>query len=157
MSRINNAGHTITFGWSPPTELNMHKDHVAEEGVTEYRSHMSKLANITRETAGWSVRIVRDGEQHSKYFRFSNGGIRKARDYAIRWRDQKLRELGTRQWRKGPRKRASNNTSGISGVSQNVYGRWVATWQEDGVQRFKTFRTKKEATAHRKQQLKQQQ
>jgi len=135
----------------------MHQDHVAGQGVPEYGNYMNKLANITRETAGWSVRIVRDGEQHSKYFRFSNGGIRKARAYAICWRDEKLRELGKRQWRKGPRKRATNNTAGISGVSQNVYGRWVATWQENGVQRFKTFRTKKEAMAHRKQQLRNQQ
>ncbi len=114
---------------------------------------MSSRDNITRDSAGWSVRIVRDGQQHSKYFRFSNGGIRASLARAKRWRDKKLRELGPRQWRKGPRKRASNNTSGVSGVSKNVYGRWVATWQENGTQRFKTFRTKKEAIAHRKAML----
>ena len=61
-----------------------------------------------------------------------------------------LIEVGKRQWHKGPRKKPSNNTSGVTGVSKNVYGRWVATWQESGVQKFKTFRTKKEAVAHRK-------
>lgn len=61
-----------------------------------------------------------------------------------------LEELGERQWRKGPRKKPSNNTSGIVGVRKNVYGRWLATWQQDGVQKFKTFKTKKEAVAHRK-------
>lgn len=114
---------------------------------------MSKLTNISRESAGWSVRIVRDGKQHSKYFRFSDGGIRASRARAMRWRDRKIRELGKRKWREGPRKKASNNTSGISGISKNLYGRWVATWQEDRVQRFKTFRTRKEAVAHRKEQL----
>lgn len=116
---------------------------------------MKRLANITRDEAGWSVRIVRDGEQHSKYFRFSDGGVRVSRERAIKWRDKKLRELGPRQWRKGPRKRPTNNSSGITGVSRNFYGRWLATWQEDGVQRFKTFKTKREAVAHRKAMLEQ--
>lgn len=114
---------------------------------------MSKHDNISRDAAGWSVRIVRNGKQHSKYFRFSNGGIQTSLTRAKRWRDRKLRELGERQWKKGPRKRPTNNTSGITGVSKNVYGRWVATWQDDGVQRFKTFKTKKEAIAHRKEML----
>lgn len=114
---------------------------------------MSKLTNISRDPAGWSVRIVRNGEQHSKYFRFTDGGVRASLDRAKRWRDKKLREVGQRQWRKGPRRRAVNNTSGTVGVSKNVYGRWVATWQEDGVQRFLTFRTKKEAVAHRKSKV----
>ena len=114
---------------------------------------MNRLSNITRGPAGWSVRIVRNGEQHSKYFRFTDGGIRAALARAKKWRDRKLREVGERQWRKGPRKRATNNTSGVAGVSKNVYGRWVATWQNDGVQRFKTFKTKKEAIAHRKEKL----
>lgn len=108
------------------------------------------MTNISRDSAGWSVRIVRDGTQHSKYFRFSDGGIRASLARAKRWQDRQLRELGQRQWRKGPRKRATNNSSGVTGVSKNVYGRWVATWQEEGVQRFKTFKTKKEAVAHRK-------
>ena len=120
---------------------------------SDYDDGMSRRANITREQRGWSVRIVRDGEQHSKYFRFSNGGIRASLARAQRWRDRKLRELGERQWRKGPRKRASNNTSGTTGISKNVYGRWVATWQEEGVQRFKTFKTKREAIAHRRTKL----
>ena len=114
---------------------------------------MSKLANISRESAGWVVRIVRDGIQHSKYFRFTDGGIRASLARAKEWRDQKLRELGERQWRKGPRKKATNNTSGVTGVSKNVYGRWVATWQQDGVQRFKTFKTKREAILHRRTRL----
>lgn len=111
---------------------------------------MKKLANITRGPDGWTVRIVRQGHQYSKYFRFSNGGIRKSLAEAQQWRDEQIAELGQRQWRKGPRKKATNNTSGVTGVSKNVYGRWVATWQEEGVQRFKTFRTKKDAIAHRK-------
>lgn len=114
---------------------------------------MKSLANITRESAGWSVRIVRDGEQYSKYFRFSDGGIRASLAKAKKWRDKQLKTLGPRQWKKGPRKRATNNTSGVAGVSRNVYGRWVATWQEEGVQRFKTFKTKREAIAHRKEML----
>lgn len=109
--------------------------------------------NISRGPDGWNVRIVRSGEQYSKYFRFSDGGIRKSLARARRWRDKMFRELGERQWRKGPRKKATNNTSGITGVSKNVYGRWVATWQEDGIQRFKTFRTRKEAIAHRKSKV----
>jgi len=111
---------------------------------------MNKPSNITRDADGWTVRIVRSGHQHSKYFRFSNGGIRKSLKLAKKWRDQKLNELGPRQWKKGPRKKATNNTSGVTGVSKNVYGRWVATWQEEGVQRFKTFKTKTEAVAFRK-------
>ena len=114
---------------------------------------MNDMMNITRGPEGWSVRIVRQGEQHSKYFRFSDGGIRKSLARAKLWRDKQIRDLGQRQWRKGPRKRATNNTSGIAGVSKNVYGRWVATWQEDGVQRFKTFQFKKEAIAHRKSKV----
>lgn len=109
----------------------------------------SKL-NITRGPEGWTVRIVRNGKQHSRYFRFSNGGLRKSLKAAQKWRDQQYRELGERQWKSGPRKRASNNSSGTTGVSRNVYGRWVATWQENGIQRFKTFKTKREAVAHRK-------
>ena len=114
---------------------------------------MSQFPNISREANGWFVRIVRNGEQHSKYFRFSDGGVRLSLSRAKKWRDQKLKELGERQWKKGPRKKAINNTSGVVGVSKNVYGRWVATWQEDGIQRFKTFKTKKEAISHRKAQL----
>ena len=130
------------------------KYHVAGRGSGGYHIRMKKLANIDRGPDGWNVRIVRQGEQHSKYFRFSNGGIRKSLGRATRWRDKKIRELGQRQWRKGPRKKASNNTSGVTGVSKNVYGRWVATWHEEGVQRFKTFKTKREAVAHRKSKAK---
>lgn len=114
---------------------------------------MSKLSNITRGPEGWTVRIVRQGEQHSKYFRFSDGGIRKSLVKAQKYRDKLIKELGERQWRTGPRKRPTNNTSGITGVSKNVYNRWVATWQDDGVQRFKTFKTKKDAVAHRKKMI----
>lgn len=114
---------------------------------------MSKLQNIARGTAGWSVRIVRNGEQHSRYFRFSDGGVRKSLAMAQRWRDKKIRELGERKWRTGPRKKPTNNTSGTVGVSKNVYGRWVATWQQEGRQRFKTFKTKKAAIEHRLAQI----
>ncbi len=114
---------------------------------------MSEPTNISRGDDGCTVRIVRNGEQHSKYFRYSDGGIRKSLARAKQWRDEKLRELGQRQWHKGPRKKSSNNTSGTPGVSKNVFGRWVATWQEEGKQRFKTFKTKREAIAHRKQHV----
>lgn len=111
------------------------------------------MINISRGPDGWTVRFMRDGIEYSKYFRFSDGGIRKSKARAIRWRDAQMRKLGPRQWRKGPRKRPTNNTSGITGVSKNVYGRWVATWQEDGKQRFKTFRFKKDAIAFRKEKI----
>lgn len=111
---------------------------------------MKNHKNITRSPEGWTVRIVRNGHQYSKYFRFSAGGIKRSLSEAKQWRDEMLIEVGERQWHKGPRKKPSNNTSGVTGVSKNVYGRWVATWQESGVQKFKTFRTKKEAVAHRK-------
>lgn len=114
---------------------------------------MAKLTNINRGPQGWTVRIVRDGVEHSRYFRFSDGGVREALARAERWRDAQLRELGARRWRKGPRAKACNNSSGTTGVSKNKYGRWVATWQEEGRQRFKTFRTKREAVAHRNVQL----
>lgn len=114
---------------------------------------MAKHKNITRGTDGWTVRIVRAGVQHSKYFRFSDGGVRKSLVDAKKWRDKKLAHVGQRQWHKGERKKSVNNTSGITGVSKNFYGRWVATWQEDGVQRFKTFGKKKEAIAHRKSMM----
>lgn len=114
---------------------------------------MAKLKNLDRGPQGWVVRIVRDGVTHSKYFRFSDGGIRKSRETALRWRNKKLRELGERQWHKGPRAKAANNSSGVTGVSKNVYGRWVATWQENGKQRFKTFKLKREAIAFREQQV----
>ncbi|MCM2369789.1 hypothetical protein [Aporhodopirellula aestuarii] len=114
---------------------------------------MSRHTNISRGQHGWTVRIVRNGVEHSKHFRFSDGGIRKSLAKAIQWRDELITELGERRWRKGPRTKACNNSSGTTGVSKNVYGRWVATWQEEGKQRFKTFRTKREAIAHRKEQL----
>ena len=114
---------------------------------------MKTPKNISRGPEGWTVRIVRDGQQHSKYFRFSDGGLRKSLKRAKDWREKMYSKLGERQWKKGPRKRATNNTSGTTGISKNVYGRWVATWQDTGVQRFKTFKTKREAVAYRKAML----
>lgn len=116
---------------------------------------MAKLKNIDRGPQGWVVRIVRDGVAHSRYFRFSDGGVRKSQEKARRWRDSQLRKLGVRRWRKGPRSKAVNNSSGVTGVSKNVYGRWVATWQEDGRQRFKTFKLKREAVSFRKERVEQ--
>jgi len=117
-------------------------------------SSMKAMLNIRRETNGWVVRFVRGGVEYSKYFRFSNGGVRKALVAAKKWRDQQFKKLGPRQWKKGPnRGKPTNNTSGTIGVSKNVYNRWVASWNEDGKQRFKTFRPKREAAAHRKEQV----
>ena len=114
---------------------------------------MKDMTNIRRESQGWVVRFVRDGTQYSKYFRFTDGGIRKSQARAIAWRDAQHKKFGPRTWRTGPnRSRAVNNTSGTVGVSKNPYGRWVASWNEDGKQRFKTFKTKREAVAHRKEQ-----
>ena len=113
---------------------------------------MKKELNIRREEAGWVVRMVRNGEEHSKYFRFTDGGVRKSLAAAKKWRDKKLKQLGERKWKKGPRRKAHNNSSGITGVSKNPYGRWVATWHEDGKQHFKTFKLKREAVAFRKKQ-----
>lgn len=114
---------------------------------------MSDLTNINRNPEGWLVRMVRDGVEHSKYFRFSEGGVRKSLARAKKYRDKLAKQVGPRTWKKGPRKKATNNTSGTTGVSKNLYGRWVATWQEDGRQRWKTFRTKREAVAHRNQRI----
>ena len=117
---------------------------------------MSAMKNIRKESHGWVVRMVRDGEVYMKYFRFSDGGVRKSLIKAKAWRDAKLKQLGPRQWRTGPdRSKPVNNTSGTVGVSKNLYNRWVAAWNEDGKQRFKTFRTKREAVAHRKEMTKQ--
>ena len=113
---------------------------------------MNAMQNIRREAQGWVVRMVRNGEVTSKYFRFSDGGVRKSLLKAKAWRDLKLKQLGPRQWRTGPdRAKPVNNTSGTVGVSKNRYNRWVAAWNEDGKQRFKTFRTKREAVAYRKE------
>lgn len=98
--------------------------------------------------------MVRNGEEHSKYFRFSDGGKRKALARAKAYRDKLNAKLGPRLWKKGPRKKATNNTSGVTGVSKNKYGRWVATWQEDGRQRFKTFARKYEAVDFRSSKVK---
>ncbi|MGB7324884.1 MAG: AP2 domain-containing protein [Rubripirellula sp.] len=115
---------------------------------------MKNLKNIRRAEDGWVVRLVRDGTEYSKYFRFSNGGVRKSFAAAKAWRDEIVSEVGPRQWRTGPnRKKPTNNTSGTIGVSKNKFGRWVASWNENGKQRFKTFPTKREAVAHRKEQV----
>lgn len=112
------------------------------------------MTNIRKESMGWVVRMVRDGVEHSKYFRFSEGGVRASLARAKAWRDEKFRELGERRWRTGPNmSKPTNNTSGVIGVSKNKYGRWVASWNEDGKQRFKTFRLKREAVAYRQEQI----
>lgn len=115
---------------------------------------MSEVKNISEGPAGYTVRFVRSGKESSKYFRFSDGGKRAALRRAKAFRDKQLKSLGPRKWKSGPRKKAANNTSGFTGISKNVYGRWVATWQEEGKQRFKSFRTRKEAIAHRKKNIK---
>lgn len=118
---------------------------------------MKNMMNIRREVDGWVVRMVRDGVEYSKYFRFSNGGVRKSKQAAIAWRDKMAKKHGVRKWRTGPNMtKAANNTSGVIGVSKNKYGRWVASWNESGKQRFKTFKLKREAVAHRKAQEKNQ-
>lgn len=118
-----------------------------------YVESMAKKTNINRGESGWTVRVVRDGVEYSKYFRFSDGGIRASYSQAEKYLEELLAELGPRQWRKGPRAKASNNSSGVTGVSKNIHGRWVATWQEDRKQRFKTFKTKRAAIEHRKQKI----
>lgn len=116
---------------------------------------MKPMTNIRRESAGWVVRLVRDGVEYSKYFRFTNGGVRGSLKLARAWRDKQFRRHGERTWREGPnRKKATNNTSGVIGVSKTPDGHWVASWNESGKQRFKRFRTKREAIAHRKAQEK---
>ena len=122
--------------------------------VCQYLGMNKNMTNINVGADGWLVRIVRDGEEHSKYFRFSDGGKRKALSQARAYRDRLYKKLGPRQWRSGPRKRACNNTSGVTGVSKNKFGRWVATWQEDGRQRFLTFEKKTAAIKHRKKMVK---
>ena len=117
----------------------MRKKHVVANELPSYGMVMSKQLNISREAAGWSVRIVRDGTQHSKYFRFSEGGVRAALARAKQWRDAKLRELGKRTWRSGPRKKAVNNTSGTVGVSKKCLrplGRHVAGKRSSTLQDF---------------------
>jgi len=115
---------------------------------------MKPLQNIRKETNGWVVRLVRDGEEYSRYFRFSDGGVRKSLQRAKRWRDQQFAKLGPRQWRTGPNMaKPINNSSGTVGVSKNRYNRWVASWNLNGKQHFKTFRTKREAIAYRKQMV----
>lgn len=113
---------------------------------------MKPTTNIRKEPDGWQVRLVRGGVEYSKYFRFSDGGVRKSFQAARKYRDKVLKEVGERKWKKGPRKKATNNSSGVTGVSRNPYGRWVATWQEEGKQRFKTFGLKREAVAFRQKQ-----
>jgi hypothetical protein len=70
------------------------------------------MLNIRKELMGWVVRLARDGKEYSKYFRFSDGGIRKSLEQAKRlpierqcsqnWRiansciSFKLREAGRR-------------------------------------------------------------
>jgi len=112
--------------------------------------YMKLPKNISQASQGFTVRFVRAGEETSKYFRFSDGGKKKALQRARIWREQQLKKLGPRQWKSGPRKKASNNSSGVTGVSKNLYGRWVASWQSEGRQQFKSFPTRKEAIAHRK-------
>ncbi len=125
-----------------------------QKNVLDRICDMANMLNIRKEVNGWVVRLVRDGVEYSKYFRFSDGGVRKSLVSAKEWRDALSKKLGPRRWRTGPnRSKPTNNTSGTVGVSKNVYNRWVASWNEDGKQRFKTFRTKKEAVAHRKEQV----
>ncbi len=151
MTRIRNTPRESSgcqFRVGSAAETGFHRFNFARIGS------MKNMLNIRKESNGWVVRFVRNGTEYSKYFRFSDGGVRKSMARAKQWRDEQLAKLGPRQWRRGPnRSKPTNNTSGIVGVSKNVYNRWVASWNEDGKQRFKTFRTKKEAVAHRKAQI----
>lgn len=110
------------------------------------------MTNIRREPDGWVGRPARDGEEHSNYFRFSDGGIRHSLQAARLRRNELLEEFGPRQSRRGPnRTKLVNNTSETVRVSKNKYGRWIATWSEDSKQHFRAFRTKREAFAHRRE------
>lgn len=114
---------------------------------------MKPTKNIRKEAGGWQVRLVRGGVEYSKYFRFTDGGKRVSFKEAVKYRDKILAKVGERKWRTGPdRKRPANNSSGVLGVSKNPFGRWVATWNEDGKQYFKTFKFKREAVEFRKKQ-----
>ena len=107
---------------------------------------MKSETNIRREPAGWQVRLVRDGVEYAKYYRFSNGGVRASFAAAKKWRDATLKQVGERRWRRGPNfRKPTNNTSGVVGVSKNKFGRWVAAWNENGKQRFMTFSKKVDA------------
>ena len=122
-------------------------------GACNERYNMKPTKNIRKEAAGWVVRIVRNGVEYSKYFRFSDGGVRASYKAAVEYRDKLLKRIGKRKWHSGPnRRRPVNNVSGVTGVSKNVYGRWVATWHENGKQHFKTFKLKREAVEFRKEQ-----
>lgn len=137
----------------------MMKNHVADRfTISNWRARnqnsVMSMININIGPDGWLVRVVRDGEEHSRYFRFSDGGKQKALKRAKEYRDKLHKKLGPRKWKKGPRKKAVNNTSGVTGVSKNKYGRWVATWQEAGKQRFKTFAKKYEAVEFRRGKVK---
>jgi hypothetical protein len=114
---------------------------------------IAKIANISRGTQGWTVRMVSDGIEYSRYFRFTDGGIRKSLASVKRWCEKLLRDVGERRRTTGPRKKAPNNSSRVNGVSRSKSSQWFAIWQEHCVQRFKAFATKRGAIAYRKQQL----
>jgi len=103
-----------------------------------------------KNTHGWNVRIVKDGETHSRLFSDGvHGGKRKALEAARAYRDKLHQKLFKRPVSERREIRYSNarNSTGIVGVSLSVrrrgsgiYEYYVATWcPKKGQQARKAF------------------
>lgn len=103
-----------------------------------------------KNTHGWNVRIVKDGETHSKLFSDGvYGGKRKALEAARAYRDKLHQKLFRRPVSEKREIRYSNarNTTGVVGVALSVrkrpsgtYEYYVATWcPKKGRQARKAF------------------
>jgi len=109
---------------------------------------MPKYKNITMpDSLGYQVRVVRNGDEHSRYFSFAVwGGKKKALDAAVNWRDMMKARLGEPRRFEGE---ARNNSTGVRGVSKVIHEdkrrghsnlRYQVTWtKEDGKQAARTF------------------
>lgn len=109
---------------------------------------MTKQKNITMpDGLGYQVRVVRNGEEHSRYFSFAVwGGKRRALDAAVNWRDMTKAKLGEPKRFEGE---ARNKSTGVRGVSKVIHQdkrrghsnlRYQVTWtKENGQQAARTF------------------